>query len=145
MDGRCKTEVVSIFKLSSTMTQTIEVASSETVHSPLRQPQIKTVGGSPSKAGISSDCIVDDGTFPLEVKDEDENNEESNCYSGKDPNGSQIVVLRDVGAVCVFFGVVEIGVGSYLFSEFSDAQAGAWWSVLLILIAGIWFTITPVA
>ena len=106
---------------------------------------MKVAGRSPNASRVTSDYIIDDGTFPLEepLCDSDEKSAENKSFSGKDPHGSQIVVLRIAGTICVLFGLIEIGIGSYLFKEFSNAQAGAWWSVLLPTVAGIFFTIAP--
>ena len=106
---------------------------------------MKVTGQSPNASRVTSDYIIDDGTFPLEepLCDSDEKSVENTRDSRKDPHGSQIVVLRIAGTICVLFGLIEIGIGSYLFKEFSNAQVGAWWSVLLPTVAGIFFQSRP--
>ena len=82
------------------------------------------------------DVIIDDGTIKEPQNDIEEYRYTKKCSDGIDPNGSQIFVLRVTGFLCIIFGLIEIGIGSYLFSEFSNARAGAWWSALLLPIAG---------
>lgn len=89
-------------------------------------------------SGVAPDNIIDDGTYCVEGPSYESDNPPSDhyFYDREDPNGSQIVQLRITGTICTIFGVIEIGIGSYLFAGFSNAQAGAWWSVLLVVIAG---------
>ena len=82
------------------------------------------------------DYIVDDGTIEDPLYDVEEYRNRKSCVDGIDPNGSQIILLRITGAVCVIFGIIEIAFGSYLFDEFANADAGAWWAVLVMPIAG---------
>ena len=82
------------------------------------------------------DYIVDDGTIEDPLYDVQEYRNRKSCLDGIDPNGSQIILLRITGAGCVIFGIIEIAFGSYLFDEFVNADAGAWWAVLVLPIAG---------
>ena len=82
------------------------------------------------------DYIIDDGTVEDPLYDIEEYRNRKSCVDGIDPNGSQILLLRITGTICVIFGIIEITFGSYLFDEFATTEAGAWWAVLLLLIAG---------
>ena len=53
-----------------------------------------------------------------------------------DPHFTHLLVLRGVGALCFIFGSIELGLGGSLYDFFSDTQIGAWWSALLVVIAG---------
>ena len=82
------------------------------------------------------DYIIDDGAVEDPLYDIEEYRNRKSCLDGIDPNGSQILLLRITGTICVIFGIIEITFGSYLFDEFATTEAGAWWAVLLLLIAG---------
>ena len=88
------------------------------------------------------DSIIDDGT-ELTVQPEVEEvrsrtfcNRLQSIMHGPDPNGSQIALIRCAGSICLVFGLAEIGLGSSIFAEFVNAGVGAWWSTLLVAIAG---------
>ena len=53
-----------------------------------------------------------------------------------DPHYSQIYMLRLIGILCIVFGCTEIGLGVSLFVFFNNIRSGAWWSTIMVVIAG---------
>ena len=95
-------------------------------------------------SGNFFDSIIDDGTEPTvqpevnEVRSRTLCNRLHSIIQGPDPNGSQIALIRCAGSLCLIFGLAEIGLGSSIFAKFVNAGVGAWWSTLLVVIAGIY-------
>ena len=95
-------------------------------------------------SGNFFDSIIDDGTEPTvqpevnEVRSRTLCNRLHSIIRGPDPNGSQIALIRCAGSLCLIFGLAEIGLGSSIFAKFVNAGVGAWWSTLLVAIAGIY-------
>ena len=58
-----------------------------------------------------------------------------------DPNDSQIFVIRVLAVLCIIFGATELGIGLDVYLFLSYFRPGAWWSVLLVLIAGQTFPV----
>lgn len=53
-----------------------------------------------------------------------------------DTKGSQIFFVRITASLCLLFGLTEIAVGSAVYDYVTYPRTGAWWSALVVLIAG---------
>ena len=53
-----------------------------------------------------------------------------------DTKGPQINFVRVTASLCLLFGLTEIAVGSAVYDYVTYPRTGAWWSALVVLIAG---------
>lgn len=48
-----------------------------------------------------------------------------------------ILVLRVIGALCLLFGLIELGVGGAVYNYLSNVRTGAWWCGISTIATGI--------
>jgi hypothetical protein len=53
------------------------------------------------------------------------------------PDIPHVMLLRVAGILCVIFSTIELGLGGSLYTYFSNIRAGAWWSVVLVILSGL--------
>lgn len=53
------------------------------------------------------------------------------------PDVPHVMLLRVAGILCVIFSTIELGLGGSLYTYFSNIRAGAWWSVVLVILSGL--------
>ena len=53
-----------------------------------------------------------------------------------------ILVLRIIGSMCLLFGLIELGVGGFIYNYLSNVKAGAWWCGIFTITTGIFSVIS---
>ena len=94
-----------------------------------------------SSSGVPIDTLSNISAAPPQVAVRAETRQScfdsNSAVSSDDFSVIHMRLLRCIGTLCIIFGTIEIGLGGSLFVFFSNVRAGAWWSVVLVVIAGI--------
>jgi hypothetical protein len=82
------------------------------------------ISSAPPQQAVPSDSIEQGSTF-------------CGYTSYGNPDIPHEMLLRVAGVLCVIFSSIELGLGGSLYTYFSNIRAGAWWSVVLVLLSGL--------